>query len=228
MKWFILSLLFISTSSMAQWKSYRLVHDGKDTINCIDNNDFKQGRWVVKVDAKRGEPGYEEEGIFKDGKKEGTWRAYTEMGDLFATERFRWGNKDGKSQYFDIAGLKREESWKAVNPENPYDTVDVFDVNDPFKVDRKVVKIEGTAVKHGSWKFFESGSGSIIKTENYFLGKLEDPNKKNLPVTGAAAPADTNSTDTTTAKTPQKIKPKQVMDFEKKRGKKVVRDGSTF
>ncbi len=72
------------------------------------------------------------------------------MGDLFAVERYRWGNKDGKNQYYSISGPIREESWKAVNPLNPYDTVDVIDPVDPSKVERRVVKIEGNAVKHGT------------------------------------------------------------------------------
>jgi antitoxin component YwqK of YwqJK toxin-antitoxin module len=226
MKYLLVSILLLSFSAKAQWKSYRLVNNNKDTINCIDNNDLKQGRWVVKVESLRGEPGYEEEGIYKDGKKEGTWRAYTAMGDLFAIERYRWGNKDGKSQYYDISGLKREESWKAVNPENPYDTVDVFDVNDPFKVERRVVKIEGSSVKHGPWKYYESGSGSLIKSENYFLGKLEDPNAKKA----ATAATEVQEEDKKVTKAPEKVKPKEVMDFEKKTGKKKVKviDGSTF
>ena len=133
MKWLLILFLFISTAVSAQkWKSYRLTSNN-DTINCIDYNDLKQGKWSVKVDGLRGEPGYEEEGIYKDGKKEGVWRAYTQMGDLYAVERYRWGNKDGRSEYYTLAGLVREESWKAVNPENPYDTVDVYDPYDPTR-----------------------------------------------------------------------------------------------
>src|SRR3954469_15661369 len=142
MKWLFFSLFFISFAASSQWKSYRLTNNG-DTINCIDNNDLKQGKWSVKVDGVRGEPGYQEEGMYKDGKKEGVWRSYTSMGDLFAVERFRWGNKDGKCQYYNMAGITREESWKAVNPENPYDTIDVIDPVDPTKVYRQVIKIEG-------------------------------------------------------------------------------------
>lgn len=116
------------------------------------------------------------------------------MGDLLAVERYRWGNKDGKSQYYSISGPVREESWKAVNPLNPYDTVDVIDPVDPTKVERRVVKIEGSTVKHGTWKYFENTSGSIIKTENYFLDKLEDPTKT------SASNGNVSSSDSTTAK----------------------------
>lgn len=224
MKWLFFSLIFISFSASSQCKSYRLTNNG-DTINCINENDLKQGKWSVKVEGVRGEPGYEEEGFYKDGKKEGVWRVYTSMGDLFAVERYRWGNKDGKNQYYSISGPVREESWKAVNPANPYDTVDVVDPVDPYKVERRVVKIEGTAVKHGIWKYFDNSSGAIIKTENYFLDKLEDPTKMKTVANG-----DVSSSDSTTAKAPAKTKPKEVLDFEKKVGKKKVKviDGTTY
>ena len=57
----------------AQYKTYKISVKG-DTINAIDQHGLKQGKWVVHVDPLRGEPGYEEEGVFKNNKKEGHWR----------------------------------------------------------------------------------------------------------------------------------------------------------
>jgi hypothetical protein len=216
MKWLFVSFLFVSSIVSAQrWKSYRITSK-KDTINCVDYNDLKQGRWSVKVDGLRGEPGYEEEGIYKDGKKEGIWRAYTTMGDLYSVESYRGGNKDGKSQYYSLSGLVREESWKAVNPENPYDTVDVYNPVDQNKVQKKVVKVEASSVKHGTWTFFEPGSGMIVKTERYFLGKIDDPFQNTASVNADNA----NKKET---KPKEKVKPKEVLDFEKKIGKRKVK-----
>lgn len=217
-------LLFASFTASSQYKSYILGAKG-DTLNRIDKNDKRQGKWVNKVESLRGEPGYEEEGIYKDGKKEGTWRAYTLQGDLFAIENYRWGNKNGKSQYFNIAGIVREESWKAVNPENPYDTIEVPDLADPYKVEMKVIKIEGTSVKHGNWKYYDPATGRIVKTETYFLDKL-DPNAKFF----AEGKVSSDSTASNTVKAPVKTKPKEVVEFEKKlgkKGKKVI-DGRTY
>jgi hypothetical protein len=214
--------LFISFTASSQWKSYRLSANN-DTINRVDKNNLQQGRWAVKIEPLRGEPGREEEGIYKDGKKEGIWRTYTSMGDLYAIENFRWGNKDGKCQYYNIAGIVREESWKSVNPANPYDTIDVYDPVDPNKIFRQVVKLEGNSVKHGPWNYYEDGL--IAKTENYFLDKKQDPFKGAVSANG-----DTDSTGTKTAKAPAKAKPKEVLEFEKKVGKKKVKviDGTTF
>jgi hypothetical protein len=212
-------------SAVAQHKSYRLTSKG-DTINIVDKNNLRQGRWVLKVESLRGEPGYEEEGIFRDGKKEGVWRAYTTMGDLFAVENYRWGNKDGINQYFDMGGLTRQESWKAVNPDNPFDTVDVYDPIDPTKIRRQVVKIEGTSIKHGTWKYFDSRSGTVTQTDKYFLDKKEDPMQKAMAGAGGSA---TDSLNKKTGK-PSIPKPKEALDFEKKIGKKKIKviDGRTY
>ena len=132
-------------------------------------------------------------------------------------------NKNGKCTYYaGSGGMLREESWKAVNPENPYDTVDVYDPIDPTKVEQKRVKIEGTAVKHGQWKYFESGSGGLLKTENYILGKIEVPRP-------AVAVVAADSTVAQPLKVPDKVKPPAVLEFEKKNAKKKIKvlDGST-
>ena len=52
---------FTSFAGNAQkWKSYIIRVKG-DTLNCVDQKNRKQGRWVVHVDDLRGERGYEEE-----------------------------------------------------------------------------------------------------------------------------------------------------------------------
>ncbi len=227
MRLLILPFLLISFTTYSQCKSYKLSPKG-DTLNCIDRNDLKQGKWVNRFDNVRGEPGYEEEGIFKDGKKEGVWRLYNLMGDLIAMERYRWGNKDGLNQYYSMQGIIREESWKAINPANPYDTIEVPDPVNPNKVEMRVIKIEGSSVKHGRWRYFDPSFGTIVKTENWFLDKLEDPNKQNTSTAGTAGTDENAGTKTT--KPAEKAKPKEVMEFEKKIGKKKVKviDGRTY
>ena len=105
----------------SQWKDYIIGAKG-DTLNCADQQDRKQGWWVNHYDEVRGEPGYEEEGAYKNNKKEGVWRLYSLTGDLLGVENYKWGNKDGVCQYFVSSGaLVREESWRALNPDKQYD-----------------------------------------------------------------------------------------------------------
>ena len=128
MRWisfpFLLIILQIHPGkSYAQWKDFTIGPKG-DTLDCTDKQDKKQGKWVNHFDEVRGEPGYEEEGLYKDNRKEGTWRLYNLQGDLVGVEFYKWGNKDGVCQYFGINGsLKKEESWRALNPDRAYDTV---------------------------------------------------------------------------------------------------------
>jgi hypothetical protein len=232
MRFVLFVFLFISINGFGQWKSYIIGVRG-DTLNRVDMNGKKQGPWVIHQDELRGEPGYDEQGYFVDGKKEGLWQRFSLMGDKIAEENYRWGNKDGKCKYYNMTGgLIREESWKAVNPDDPYDTVDVYDLHDPSKVvERKVVKLEGYSLKHGTWTYYDPEEGTIVKTEKYWLDK-----PANASGNGAATDddlkligvSDKSKTDTTASKAV--AKPKEFLDYEKKNsGKKKikVRDGRT-
>lgn len=212
----ILTLVFFCGRGYAQWKDYKLNAKG-DTLNRIDMQGKKQGPWLNHIDELRGEPGYEEEGYYKDDRKEGEWRLYSLSGDIVGLEGYRWGFKDGICQYFTMHGdLRLEQSWKALNPDQLYDTLDI---EDPDKLDtytRVVVKNEGVALKHGTWKYFDPSTGSILRTETYTLGKLESGGENRSA-----------SVETTEKKSV--AKPKEVLEFEKKNaGKKKVKykDGS--
>jgi hypothetical protein len=219
-------MLLISINTFAQCKSYIISVKG-DTLNCVDMKELKQGRWVVHVESIRGEIGYEEEGVFIDGRKDGPWRRYSLVGDLISIENYRWGSKDGKNIYFNNMGnLLREENWRAVDPKNPYDTVAVYDVNDPTKiVGTTIVKLEGASVKQGTWTFYDPDFGTIVKTENWWLDK--PANQAGNGSVDDLAPIDPTKKSTAEKTLP---KPKEVLEFEKKNsGKKKikVRDGRT-
>lgn len=218
MRWILIIALFISLPAAAQLKDYIIGVKG-DTLNRVDIQGKKQGPWVHRYETIRGERGFEEEGEYTDDRKEGIWRKYSLMGDLIAIENYRWGFLDGKSQYFNTAGMVfREESWRAFNPDKLYDTIDVEDVLLPGNFKQVIVKNEGASVKHGTWNYFDPGSGLIVKTETFTLGKIEKNNN----------PASLGS-DTLSMNTKKVAKPKEVLEFEKKNaGKKKVkvRDGS--
>lgn len=219
--------IFFSLGSWAQCVSYKLTSK-RDTINCIDKSGLKQGKWKVDVPPIRGERAYEEEGLFVDGKKEGTWRRFSLMGDVLAIENYKWGLKNGTSRYFTIAGLEREEGWRAINPTKQFDTIDVQDLNDPNKFDQVIVKTTGNAMKHGTWRFYTPMTGQLVKTENWFLDQPVVPGAEPGNPEKALKKADSLSVKKDTSSV--KNKPKEVLDFEKKNsGKKKtkVRDGRT-
>jgi hypothetical protein len=229
MRYIFFFLMLVSSTAFAQCKEFVIGVKG-DTLNCVDVKGLKQGRWVVRVETVRGERGYEEEGEFSNNMKVGTWRRFSLEGDLIAVENFRWGHKDGRNVYLNNMGEPlREESWRAIDPKNPYDTVNVYDVNDPSKVvGKKVVKVESASVKHGTWKFYNPFTGAIEETQQWYMDKPARKDGDEL------MPLDVTDHDATAAKADNKpkvtTKPKEVVEFEKKNaGKKKikVRTGAT-
>jgi hypothetical protein len=193
--------------------------DKGDTLNLTDKKGLKQGKWINHVDELRGEPGFEEEGRYKDGKKEGSWRIYDLSNNFIGLENYRFGGKDGTQQYFTSLGdLIREEGWRGYNPDAPYDTIDVYGTGSNEIIDRKIVKAQQYSVKHGEWKFFEPGSGKLIKVEEFDRGF---PKKQNIPVMATTTPV---------VDKPKKVeKTPAMLEWEKKNSgkKKAVRDGRT-
>jgi antitoxin component YwqK of YwqJK toxin-antitoxin module len=171
---------------------------------------------VNHVDELRGEPGFEEEGVYKDARKEGTWRIYSLQGDLIGLEYYKWGNKNGVCQYFGINGsLLREESWVALNPNKQYDTLVIEDIDHPDKYKTVIVKNEGVAIRDGVWKVYDPNGGTVSRIDTYELGKLmkSQVGQRAMPDSSQAV-----------------AKPKEVLEFEKKTGKKKVKvqDGSVY
>jgi hypothetical protein len=226
----ILGLLFTLNSS-SQCKEFIIGAKG-DTLNCVDMSSRKQGPWVIRIDELRGERGYEEEGYFQDDKKEGTWRRFSLEGDLVAIENYSYGMKNGKCSYYTNTGaLLREENWRAIDPKNPFDTVDVRDVNDPSKILRKViVKVEPNSYRHGTWTYYNTMTGGIESTEQWVMNRPKAEVEPKPEQGDDLAPIDVKDNTTKTAEKKTSAKPKEVMEFEKKNsGKKKVkvRDGRT-
>lgn len=242
-----LLLLLLSFEGFAQSKSFMIGVKG-DTLNRVDAKGRRQGRWVEKVPEAKGERGYEEQGFYLNGQKEGQWQRFSLEGDLIAIENYKWGYKNGKSVYMTPMGDPlREESWKAVNPESPYDTIDVTDPDNPNRIiEKRIIKLEGTALRHGTWRYYDPFSGKLEKKEEYIFDKLktageeldlaaQKPSESEddlapIDVTGAGRkkPAYKPKTEEEKKALP---KPQAILDYEKKNsGKKKVRvrDGSTF
>jgi antitoxin component YwqK of YwqJK toxin-antitoxin module len=210
----IFVLLFVNSGN-AQYKTYALTEDG-DTVNAVLKDGLKHGAWIIRVEALRGEPGYEEEGAFVKGEKNGVWRIYTLEGDLLAVENYKNGGKDGIQQYFTFLGaLVREESWRGYDPENPYDTIAIYGTSSGEITEYKIIKAVPYSVKQGTWKYYDPETGAIVKSEKWELNNIINP--------GSTSAANTPMKKKEVEKTPE------MLEWEKKnRGKKgAVRDGST-
>ncbi len=211
----LLQLLLTVTAS-AQYKEYKISVKG-DTINIVDKDGLKQGKWVTSVPELRGNPGYEEEGVYVKGEKDGIWRKYTPEGDLLALENYLKGGKDGIQQYYTFMGnLEKEESWRAYNPDAPYDTIAIYGTGSAEIIDYKIVKAETYSVKHGDWKYYDPQTGELLRTEKW--------ERNNLVLPNSPKPAVANATE---KKKPEKTA--EMLEWEKKnKGKKnAIRDGRT-
>lgn len=226
----IIFLLLVGLSFSAlhqawgQCKTFKLSDRG-DTLNCEDRKGRKQGPWIITVPELRGNQGYEEEGEFIDGKKEGIWRRYTMEGDMVAVESYKWGMLNGKSQFYSVLGLEREEGWWAINPNKEYDTIEVPDLFEDGVYKSVVVKNEGRSFKHGTWTWYDPTTGYVQRTEEFIRDSSVNP----LAAFGVSARSKKTTADTATAKKKTE-KPAIVQEYEKNNSNKKkikVRDGST-
>jgi hypothetical protein len=214
----ILLMFVLLINTKAQYKDFSLSPSG-DTLNIMDAKGLKQGKWLNTIPEVRGEPGYEEEGYYKNNEKTGPWRKYNTTGDIIAVENYKHGGKDGVQEYFNFLGnLQRHEEWKGYNPDSPYDTIPVYGQGNNEIINYKIVKANQYSVEHGEWKYFEGGR--LTKVENYDRGQLLKDVAKQAPVATAAAD-----------KPKEKVKTKEIMEYEKKYSKKkraqMERDGKT-
>ena len=168
----------------AQLKSFQMSAKG-DTINKIDKKGFKQGKFVLHTKELRGEPGFEEEGMYKNDLKEGIWRRYNLLGDPIGFETYLHGGKDGPQQYYSPLGeLLREENWRGFNPDTPYDTIPIYGTASSEIISYKIVKAEPYSVKQGMWKYYEAVSGRLVKSEEWDRNNLVLPNAPKKEVGG--------------------------------------------
>ena len=216
---FILALCSIAANVSAQYKSFKISVKG-DTINKIDKKGLKQGKFVLRTEELRGEPGFEEEGMYKNDAKEGIWRRYNLLGDPIGFETYLHGGKDGFQQYYSPLGdLLREENWRGYNPDAPYDTIAIYGTGSNEIVNYKIVKAEQYSVKQGMWRYYEPVTGRLLKTEEWERNNLVLPNTPKKEIAGNSLPG----IKKVVAKTPE------MLEWEKKnKGKKnVIRDGKT-
>ena len=215
-------VLLASLNATAQNKSFILSAKG-DTINVVDQKNLKQGKWVISVAELRGEPGYEEEGYFKNDKKNGPWRKYNSTGDIIAVENYRVGGKEGVQEYFTFLGdIEKHEEWKGYNPETPYDTIPVYGQGNNEIKRYKIVKAEPYSVPNGEWKYYAAG-GRLTKIERYDRGQLLKSEDDKPAVVTTVIKDD--------EKPKEKVKTREILEYEKKYSKKkrnqMERDGKT-
>lgn len=103
--WTLLLASFLTFGQRSNWTSYDLYLG--DTVNVIENNSTKQGRWVLLGKDKKGKKYrfYKNSQIVEDGEyinnsKEGLWKVYHSSGRLQSTIYYKDNEPNGRAQFF--------------------------------------------------------------------------------------------------------------------------------
>ena len=99
-------ILLININSFAQ--KFEIV-DG-DTINRIDNNNQKQGLWIInnKETGKKSD-----EGLYKNNKKNGVWKKYYKSGSIKSEITYLNNIPTGYAKfYYENGNVSEEGIWK--------------------------------------------------------------------------------------------------------------------
>jgi len=111
--YFLMAALFLRT--LTQTYSSFEIYKG-DTINIVDNNGLKQGKWIV-FGKNVNNPEYApeqivEEGYYKDGKKEGLWIKYYPSGVKRSEITYVGGRPKGPYRlYYENGKVEEEGNW---------------------------------------------------------------------------------------------------------------------
>lgn len=109
-----LLLTFLALFVSAHSQSFELL-DG-DTINKVDVNKKRQGRWIIKASAKH--PGYTagtvvEEGEFQNSRKFGLWKKYYPNGKLKSEITYKGSRPFGAYKlYYENGNVEEEGNWQ--------------------------------------------------------------------------------------------------------------------
>ena len=213
---------FVLSYGYAQPQSFELdPTNGKDSINIIDFQGLKQGRWIT---FGRSKPNtcYQltskvEEGKYTDNKKNGIWKEYFCNGNTKNKITFQNGRPDGYAiMYHENGKISEEGTWKinkwVGNYKLYYDNGQVqqeFTFNNGGKREgpQKYYYEDGTTQIEGNWR---AGKESGIIKEYYPNGDV----KKEVNYNNGDA--DVASIKTFEPKKPIKVEAPETIDKSKK------------
>lgn len=110
----ILFLLFCCITSFTYSQNFELVNG--DTINLIDVNKKRQGKWMVKASSRH--VGYTagtlvEEGNFQNSRKVGLWKKYYPSGKLKSEITYKGSRPYGPyTLYYENGNVEEQGNWQ--------------------------------------------------------------------------------------------------------------------
>jgi hypothetical protein len=154
----------------SSYKSYQIAQSG-DTINILDCKGRKQGFWVeqtlegdiIEVPARA-------VGAYYNGKRVGNWIFY-EGPEITSTIDYAAAHQDGQVRFYEEGKLACSGFYKTVSSSSTYDTFQVF--NPATGTDTTVaVRAASGTIKNGIWTFYNTSTGEVAFTREYWLDEL--------------------------------------------------------
>jgi hypothetical protein len=110
----LLTILLMTTFLFSKAQSFEMI--SKDTINMIDANAKKQGKWII---TGRNKPGTcygiqqtIEEGMYKDNKRIGIWKEYYCNNNMKSKMNYVNGRPTGEViLYYENGRVREEGTW---------------------------------------------------------------------------------------------------------------------
>ncbi len=156
----------------------------KDTINKIDVEGKKQGKWIVlgktKTESCYASTAVVEEGFYVENKKIGIWKDYYCNGNLKTKITYVNGRPDGPaSKYYENGKLKEEGIWKISKWVGEYKLYYAngqprhefnFNANGKREGNQRYFHENGKVMIEGNWS---GGQESGVVKEYYETGELK-------------------------------------------------------
>jgi len=147
----ITTLFLFGFISLVIGQSFK-IHNN-DTINLVDANNKKQGKWIYFFKSKP--TLIEKEGVYKDNRKKGVWKTRYLNGNLKSEITYKNNRPDGYAKiYYENGKVSEEGIWRGTKWVGKYNFY------------------HENGKKAYEWSFNESGKRSGIQKYYYKDGKL--------------------------------------------------------
>lgn len=150
--------------------SFEVLENG-DTINKLDQNKVKHGKWLHYTEGKYSDPSMYEYGNYDSDKRTGKWMVYDKEGRTTAEENYKNGLKNGEARYYEQGSLYCVGNYLALKSIYEYDTVMV---ENPITNALRPVVIKASvgSVRHGLWTFYDVYTHKVDRVVEYQVDEV--------------------------------------------------------
>jgi hypothetical protein len=152
------------------YNSFQLSNSG-DTINIVDCKGKKQGYWVEQIPhGDFVEMPERAVGSYVNGTRVGQWVVYNGV-QLSSSIQYASNYQDGEARFYEDGKLACIGYYKAVHSTTGFDTFAVY--NPRTGADTTVaVRASAGLLKNGLWSFYNTATGKVAFTREYWLDEL--------------------------------------------------------